>query len=339
MKKIIFIMLVISGIFTSCHNGKWEFPDYEYTAVYFAYQTPVRTIVLGDDYYDTTLDNEHKCQILATMGGVYDNKNNVEISFRVDNSLCDNISFDAAGNNKVMAMPSNYYSLSSSDKMIIEKGKIMGGVTVQLTDAFFADPLSLKHTYVIPLLMTGVKNADRILSGTAIEDNASRYNSEAWDPAPKDYILYAIKYINPYHATFLRRGTDVITGSINKTVVRQKEFVEKDEVISTFSRSLNTVELPLEIADSEGRNIECKVLLTFDNSGNCTVSSGTDGITMSGSGKFESKGEKNSWGNKDRDAIYLTYNINFGDFQYATTDVLVYRDRGIMVETFTPRLK
>ena len=45
----------------------------------------------------------------------------------------------------------------------------MDGVEVSFTDAFFADPEALTATYVIPLVMTGVTNADRILNGTLSE--------------------------------------------------------------------------------------------------------------------------------------------------------------------------
>ena len=60
---------------------------------------------------------------------------------------------------------------------------------------------------------------------------------------------------------------------------------------------------------------------------------------MSGSGQYVVKGEKGSWGNKDRDAIYLNYNINFGKMQVSTVDTLVIRDRGVKPETFKPVLK
>ena len=54
----------------SCKNGDQTFPDYEGgTTVYFPYQYPVRTIVLGDDEYDTSMDQAHQCQIMATFGG------------------------------------------------------------------------------------------------------------------------------------------------------------------------------------------------------------------------------------------------------------------------------
>ena len=88
MKKLIFILLIISLFFSACKNDDWEFPDYDYTTVYFAYQSPIRTITLGEDIFDTSLDNEHKCEIIATMGGVYKNHKNVVIDYRVDNSLC-----------------------------------------------------------------------------------------------------------------------------------------------------------------------------------------------------------------------------------------------------------
>ncbi|WP_419033483.1 DUF5627 domain-containing protein [Dysgonomonas gadei] len=337
MKRYLLILIIISGIFTSCKNGDWEFPDYEYTAAYFAYQTPVRTIVIGEDVYDTTLDNEHKCQIMATMGGVYENKKDVEIGFRIDNALCNGLTFD--GGAEVKAMPSNYYTLSSTEKIVIKKGNILGGVVVQLTDAFFADPLAVKNTYVIPLVMTDVKNVDKILTGTPLANTPNRVRAEDWDVLPKDYILYAIKYINKYHANYLRRGKDVITGDKNETVIRRKEYVEKDEVVGTHTRSLNMVELPLRITDATGELLDCTLLLSFDDSGKCAVSSGSQGVTMSGSGQYVVKGEKGSWGNKDRDAIYLNYNINFGKMQVSTVDTLVIRDRGVKPETFKPILK
>ena len=135
--------------FSSCENQDWSFPDYGRTTVYFAYQYPVRTIVLGnDEIFDNTLDNQHKCLIKAVMGGVYDNGTTPTVDIDVVNSLCDNLTFATGG--QVVPMPSNYYTLAS-DQIVIPKGQISAGVEVQLTDAFFADPKSIETTYVIPL--------------------------------------------------------------------------------------------------------------------------------------------------------------------------------------------
>ena len=81
------------------------------------------------------------------------------------------------------------------------------------------------------------------------------------------------------------------------------------------------------------------LLLTFDNNSKCSVSSDTPGVTVSGSGEFVSKGDKNSWGEEDTDVIYLEYSIDYGDTQFAITDTLVVRDRGVKPEWFTSVLK
>lgn len=85
--KSLMALAAVALATASCENGDWEFPDYDHTAVYFASQSPIRTITLGEDVYDTSLDNEHKCQIMATMGGVYKNTTDRIIDIKVDNSL------------------------------------------------------------------------------------------------------------------------------------------------------------------------------------------------------------------------------------------------------------
>src|SRR5690554_317259 len=345
MKRILFIALIsalVTGMFTSCENGDWEFPDYEYSAVYFAYRSPVRTVVLGDDIYDTSLDNEYKVQIMATMGGVYSNNSDVSIGFEVDETLVDGMAFAGSGND-ILAMPASYYSLSS-DKITIKKGSVIGGVTVQLTEAFFNDPLALSTNYVIPVVMTNVVNADSILSGTPIVADPKRGFAEDWDIQPKDYIMYAVKYINKYDANYLRRGTDFIpngssTGQ-DTTLVRKAQYVEKDEVVSSIStRSLNTIVWEHESRDRNNFSRSCTLVLTFDEEGKCTITSETPGVTASGTGEFVSKGEKNSWGNKDRDALYLDYTIDYGDVQFDISDTMVVRDRGVKAEWFTAEVK
>ena len=57
MKLKKYIYGVVLGAFaltwTSCYNADKEFPDYENgTTAYFAYQYPIRTLVLGNDIYD-----------------------------------------------------------------------------------------------------------------------------------------------------------------------------------------------------------------------------------------------------------------------------------------------
>lgn len=342
MKRLNLLRILPAGILAlmmaSCENQEVEYPNFEYSTVYFAYQNPVRTIVLGEDIYDNTLDNQHKCAIYATMGGVYSNDKNIDIDVTVDNSLCDNLFYDKAFTTPVVAMPSDYYTLAAN-KISLNQS-MQGGVEVQLTDAFFADNKSLDKTYVIPLRMTNVVNADSILSGIPKITDPSRTYAAMWEIQPKDYVLYCVRFINQWHANYLRRGTDVITeGGVPTTNVRHKPFVENDEVCNIKSASLNSVLYPVTVVNTSNANETCNLLLTFDSNNACTVSTTTAGFTASGTGSFVPKGEKNSWGNKDRDAIYLQYTIDMTGKTYTTTDTLVVRDRGIKAEVFAPEYK
>ncbi|HJD75810.1 MAG TPA: DUF5627 domain-containing protein [Bacteroides reticulotermitis] len=324
--------------FSSCENADKSFPDYEGgTSVYFAYQYPVRTIVLGnDDIVDNSLDRQHKCAIYSTMGGAYGGRN-ITIDIAVDNTLCDNLFFEDG--TPVLPMPSTHYSLAG-DK-IDYKGEHWGNVEVQLTDAFFADEKALERNYVIPVVMKGQTGADRILAGTPLieGDKPVRTNSDYWSVAPMDYVLYCVKYMNPWHASYLRRGIDKITenGTVT-TAVRHAQSVEKDEVCGITTRSLKSSVFPVSMNTADGTTVNCDLLLTFNDKDECTITSATTGISATGSGKFVEDGEKKSWGNKDRDAIYLEYNVDFGTKQIATKDTLVLQTRGTnKLEVFSPK--
>ncbi len=325
--------MAIAGI-TSCKNGDATFPDYDYTTVYFAHQTPVRTLVMGEDTYDTSLDNEHKCKIYATMGGAYGGSGSTVIDIIVDEDLCENLYFDD-GVTPVQPMPSNYYSLASEQITLNEMNNLMGGVEVQFTDAFFNDEASLSNTYVIPIRMINVVNADSILVGVSSKENAAWTDTESWDTAPKNYVLYCVKYINKWHASYLRHGVDVITeGGTTTQNVRHNEYVEDDEICSITTRDLNTA--VYQVSTTVGTTtLTCDLILSFNDEDECTITSGTDDYTASGTGRFVEDGEKNSWGNKDRNALYLEYNVDFGVKQYQTIDTLVVQTRGVVYETFS----
>ena len=105
--------------------------------------------------------------------------------------------------------------------------------------------------------------------------------------------------------------------------------------------SLSKLNFPVVFKNATGNNVNCTLQLTFDASENCTITSITAGVTASGSGKFVKKGDKNSWGGKDRDALYLDYTVNLTaqNMVVATKDTLVMRDRAIALETIVPVYK
>lgn len=92
---------------------------------------------MGEDLFDTSLDNEGKFKVMATTGGVYDNKKDITIDFTIDNTMTNKIVY-SSNDADVIPLPSNYYTIASN-KIVIPKGSITGGVEIQLTADFFAD--------------------------------------------------------------------------------------------------------------------------------------------------------------------------------------------------------
>jgi hypothetical protein len=335
MKKIIFALLIGYSLLTSCRNDKIEFPDYKYTTVYFANQSPVRTILLGTTYVsDNSLDNSHQCIIYASLGGVYSNKNEHTLDVVVDNSLCNKLTFESATGDQVVPMPSNYYKLPADMKITIPTGSMMGGLKVQLTDAFFADPLATKKTYVIPLRISKATNADSILSGVAVNGSArNRVVASDWSVVPKDYVLYALKYKNPWDAIYLRRG---IEKSPDTTVIYHQKYVEYDQVVSDVATlSMDKLLISLKGKAKGNLDLPFQLVAKFDKSGNCALSPpDAANYTITGNGKYVANGD--AWGDRKRDVLYLDYQVKFGTSTHTITDTLVLRDRAESFQLFTP---
>ena len=345
-KKVSYMlgMLLAGALFTSCKNGDADFPDYEGgTTVYFPYQTPVRTIVLGDDEYDTTLDKLHMFQIKATFGGSRSGSNG-NITVVKDPTLLNNLTFEATGQ-PVKLMPDSYYDLPATTKWEFN-GTYNASVEIELSDDFFNDPDAVKNTYVIPLVITEQAGFDRILKGTLKENaNPTRTDASQWEVLPMDYVLYCVKFQNKYSGYWLTHGTTSIdniekaqahaitTKSLNQSIYRVS-FTRKYEA-KTYDKDGN------EVRKWEDRVLTTDLLLTFDGSENCTISSLTPGYTAIGTGKWEDDGAKKSWNNKDRDLMELNYTIDFGVDDYGnaiekgvTHEKMVWQRSGVKTEEF-----
>lgn len=357
MKKSIFPIIALAAVFAGCQNQDVDFPDFEYQTIYFARQTPVRTITLGEENYaDNTIDNEHAFEVKAALGGVNENRANRTVKFVIDNSLCNGLAFSDGGD--VKPLPESYYSIAT-DQIVIKKGEVIGGFRVQLQDAFFADPASVNTTYVLPVRLTS--SNDSILSGKPKDGvaNPNRLNADDWATLPQDYVLYAVKYKNKFHGCWLSKGTDKVDmdGKVS-TTDRKAEFWEKASLrylkTASLSRCVYTQEFDVPVVDANGEKSEahlsCDLLLDIDSNGSISVSTVTPNCSASGSGSWVEKGAKKAWGDKDRDDIKLnyTYRIEYtSDLQNNTKsyiavscdEEMVLRDRENKFEEFSYTLK
>ena len=350
MRKINIFKVLAAGVIvygmSSCKSSDIEFPDYTEQTVYFAYQTPVRTIVLGMDDLGSTADNDTRaCKIYSTMGGTYNGgKYNIKVDIAVDNSLCDNLYFDQACTNPVLPMPSSHYQLGGS---VIEYQGEKGYVDVQLTDAFFADPKSYQAQYVIPVVMKSQTGATRILSGELQEgvSSANRFDLSSWFVKPQDYVLYCVRYISKYHGYYLPQGT-VTTSAEGGVKMNSKiykypnwESVPSENVVYLYTRGENTVALDL-IATLGAESYNISALLTF-NGNTCTITSNDPDFKITGTGTYTEKSPSYNWGQKDRDGLKIQFKAE-GKGVVVDVDydmALQRRGSGNTVEEFNVTLK
>ncbi|MDR1336224.1 MAG: DUF1735 domain-containing protein [Tannerella sp.] len=310
-------MTGVIAVFTACENFDREFDDYLYTAGYFPYQYPVRTLILGDYIYDNANDNAHKFLVSVAMGGVYENTEDRVFSVAVDESLCRNLLFSAGGA-EVKPLPSNYYTLATPDRIVIPKGAYNGGVEVQLSDAFFNDPLAVRNTYVLPVRITGSQDVDTVLLS-------------------KNFTLFAVKFINEFDATYFQYGTSSVKDpsgvTVENTDYSTEKFVENYPTVKLVTTGRYRVSTSLNFRSSVFTG-SLSLLLTFDGN-SCTVSAPDGaGYTVTGTGEY--KRNAYSWGNKERNGLVLNYTVTNEKGAYTASDVLVERTRDIVMEVFSP---
>ncbi len=334
MKKIVFLFIIFAAAI-ACKNQKWEFDDFNYTTSYFANQYPVRTLILGDYVFDNSNDNNHRFIVNAAMGGVYSNLVDREVNFVIDETLTNKL---YSLTEKLVPLPKQYYSLSDNSRIIIPKGSFYGGITVQLTDAFFQDSLSTLVKYVLPLRIVSA-TTDSVLRGQTSRLNADPRIAGDWNLVPKDFTLFGIKYVNEFHGKYLLRGTSQVSsssGALIEKIVYHRPFVESDDVVSMTTIGRKKVAYSNNVRLTTGSPGKFNIVLSFDVNDNCAIKQ-SSGFPVTGTGKFVKKGDE--WGGQKRDVLYLDYRITEGTRIHVVKDTLVFRDKAISFQEFNPLIQ
>ncbi len=192
MKKFL-AFIVVSLAMAACYQD--YITDYIYSGVYFPYQTDVRTFVVGEGM---------KIEVGVTLGGVTENTKDRNVSFAFDGTLItpERLAiFKTAANSYIkdpvatvtsfLQLPSNYYSISSTNVMVIKAGKHMGSVVIRPDSArFLGDPATKMATYVLPFMITAA-DADTILQ-------------------PKRYAVIGLRYDNMLFGKYWHGGSALV---------------------------------------------------------------------------------------------------------------------------------
>jgi hypothetical protein len=160
--KILAIFLGLAMV--SCYNEYVK--DFDYTGVYFAYQTNVRTVVVGEGM---------KIEVGPALGGEMVNSRDRLVTMSLDNSLLTNGMLLAMQNSPVNSiknyvtgltmltlLPADYYTMSGTS-VTIKKGQNSAAVVIRPDSVkFLSDPGTLMAKYVLPLRIISA-DADSVL--------------------------------------------------------------------------------------------------------------------------------------------------------------------------------
>lgn len=184
--RISYLMIACLVLF-ACERYEEYRLDYEYSAVYFGSQKPLRTLVTRNN--QSTLD----FKLGVVLAGMLENKADQWATFEIAPSLLQTIE----GASSFSLLPEDWYDFSITDnKITIPKGKFLGDFTIQIDKAkFTADPLSLGTTYALPVRILE-SSADSILVGDDVTPG-------------KDYTVLVVKYISEYSGTYYVRGEQI----------------------------------------------------------------------------------------------------------------------------------
>lgn len=341
IKKILLTLGVVATLL-SCENKDVAFDDYEAQTVYFPIQYPVRTLALGESRYDNTIDLQHAFSVGVGFGGAYENTKDRVVKIELAPELAEGI--HTGNGDSIRVLPSEYYEAMDFDQIVIPAGSFSGKVRVQLTDAFFADTLSIGVNYVIPLRITS-ETEDSVLNGWALSEvlDPDPRKTEHWNAGylPKDYTLFAVKYINSMHGVYFLRGAvntlDAQGGNAIDTTVYSQKYNTQDlqEELTTVSLTENVM---TRLGGSNKNGVTMNLVFNEANK-TITIVPTDEGVTtpVSGTGSYVDANDPAAdvYAEKGHRTLFLDYEYEYnGSFHHAM-DTLVYRDNNLTYEEFS----
>ena len=307
MKKYNYIIIILLAILIGCEKYEDYQVDFDYSTVYFPYQQPLRTLVMGDGL---------NFEVGVVLGGRRDNQQQETVQYEIDSSLLKDTGFEL--------LPDDYFSLSNEKEMIIPAGSIHGRVTVTLDSSkFLNNELSHLNTYALPFKITET-SVDSILQGFYNEA------TESYDIFPKDYTIVVVKYINEYHGTYYHKGKEYIfdpeNNPVDTIIYSSRNLVDNStwDIITTAPFEVITTGIGKNSSGNSPNDYAMKLIVDGTEVSFMNVEESQSAITSV-------VGESGIYNVEDKE-FYLEYSYTDDDFVHEVTDTLVFRDKGLKFE-------
>lgn len=224
VKSVLIACLVLA--LAACEPYEDYIKDFDYSAVYFGTQKPLRTLVTREN--ESTLD----FKLGVTLAGLRENKTGHSATIEIDTMLLDSM----PGASIFTLLPADWYTFDlPENKIIIPKGKFLGDFTISIDKAkFTADPLSLTKKYALPVRIL-TTSADSILKGDDVV-------------AGRHYTVLVVKYINEYSGAYYVRGNQVeldLSGNVVEGSLKEYYHVDwiKNKTRIFTTTALNQCEM------------------------------------------------------------------------------------------------
>lgn len=301
------IAITVAISVSSCYDDYIK--DYDYSSVYFPYQTDVRTVVVGEGL---------KIAIGVDLGGVTSNKSDRTVYFeRVDSLInpsvlttmqtgLDYIKNAVTSVTTLKPLPKNYYTLSDTSKFIIKAGETCGTITLNVdSNLFLNDPATLNAAYAVPLyIIQG--DADSVV-------NAKRY------------AVIGLKYENMLFGNYWHGGVTTVTdanGNVINTIKYYTTIPSPESKIWTLTTVGPNSLVTNGYSDQTTKKKEMLLTLQGDNIVIATNAGSTYAIQADGESTFNrAKLLQNR-------KIYLNYKyVNAAGNTCYAKDTLTFRNR------------
>lgn len=301
MKRSIFALISSLFIATGCYEDYVQ--DFDYSAVFIAYQYDLRTFVL---------DEGEQFKFTVALGGVMQNGTDRNIVLVPDERLIlgamdgmknSNLvsgsyvvsEIKEAGVTALNTLPESYYTVDGLDGLTIQKGSHTAAVTVRATERMRSDEKAFIPYYAIAYRIENAQ-ADTVIQG-------------------KDFGVVAVKCENRFYGNWARSGRVVSFGPDGSEI--SSTYQGKD-LSDTRVYKLSTVD-GLSLKTDKVAGESGSMILTVNGS-KIEVSS-PDG-KVRGEGSFEADGSL-----QDR-RIFLDYTVTSDDnSRLEVTDTLYFRNR------------